>query len=339
MSLPTPPSSSHRNKENRPGHRVIWSTDMVQLRCITGSPPPQDALPSSASKRRPTKSILKPSPVLLPFPDEKQREPTPEPRDPLVDLTYLEHPVSKIISLETPLRDLIESYSVLAARIRTSVAPSTDADASWPLFQPLRKNRDAIVQAFIRDLGSALIDPECTGESEKTEKTLLPSPKNSPKRKKGMTATQVTYARDLCTTTLVVLRLLAVVFTLPAVFRVFDGMYFPAHHNARCLIFFPDSQLGAILTGVLAIPLAPELPTPNSRKTYALSIWLLQVQRLPAEVLQPAKDRIAYALRRGMEGELGKEGKKGSASDGLKVRRISRYAEARTDLYFLIGYT
>ena len=37
------------------------------------------------------------------------------------------------------------------------------------------------------------------------------------------------------------------------------------------------------------------------------------------EVLEPAKDRIAYALRRGIEGELGKEGKKGSASDGLRV--------------------
>lgn len=74
------------------------------------------------------------------------------------------------------------------------------------------------------------------------------------------------------------------------------------------------------MTAVLAIPLANDLPTPNARKTCALSIWLLQVQRLPSEVLVPAKDRIAYALRRGIEGELGKEGKKGSTSDGLKVR-------------------
>ncbi|KAF8487855.1 hypothetical protein F5888DRAFT_1639669 [Russula emetica] len=44
----------------------------------------------------------------------------------------------------------------------------------------------------------------------------------------------------------------------------------------------------------------PELPTPNSRKTCA------------ADVLAPAKDRITYALRHAVEGELGKEGKKGS---------------------------
>ena len=74
-----------------------------------------------------------------------------------------------------------------------------------------------------------------------------------------------------------------------------------------------------MLTHVLAIPMADELPTPNARKTCALSIWLLQVQRLPETVLIPAGDRIAFALRRGMEGELGKEGKKGSACDGLKV--------------------
>jgi hypothetical protein len=65
--------------------------------------------------------------------------------------------------------------------------------------------------------------------------------------------------------------------------------------------------------------LAEELPTPNARKTCALAIWLIQVQRLPAPVLQPAASRIAYALSRGIDGELGKEGKKGSANDGLKV--------------------
>ena len=74
-----------------------------------------------------------------------------------------------------------------------------------------------------------------------------------------------------------------------------------------------------MLTGVLGIPLAPRLPTPNARKTCALAIYLIQAQRLPAEVLMPARSRIAYALRRGIEGELGKEGKKGSASDGLKA--------------------
>jgi hypothetical protein len=81
-----------------------------------------------------------------------------------------------------------------------------------------------------------------------------------------------------------------------------------------------DTQLGALLTDVLAIPLAHELPTPNARKTHSTAVWLLQAQRLPARVLAPAAPRIAYALRRGIDGELGKEGKKGAIADGLKVR-------------------
>lgn len=75
-----------------------------------------------------------------------------------------------------------------------------------------------------------------------------------------------------------------------------------------------------MMIGVLAIPLATVIPTPNARKTCALAIWLIQTQRLPAEVLTRLRDRIGYALRRAIEGELGKEGKKGSVSDGLKVR-------------------
>lgn len=82
------------------------------------------------------------------------------------------------------------------------------------------------------------------------------------------------------------------------------------------------SQLREILNGILSIPLAENLPTPNARKTYALAIWLLQIQHLPAEVLMTSRDRIAYAFRRGMDGELGKEGKKGSNSDALKVRNL-----------------
>jgi hypothetical protein len=81
-----------------------------------------------------------------------------------------------------------------------------------------------------------------------------------------------------------------------------------------------DLELSTILTAVLAIPLADHLPTPNARKTCALAIWLLQTQRLPEDVLRRPATRIAFALRRAIEGELGKEGKKGSVSDGLRVR-------------------
>ncbi|TFK39036.1 hypothetical protein BDQ12DRAFT_88060 [Crucibulum laeve] len=305
MALLTPPNTSHRTeKENRfsdPSSRVVWSPHN-QYHSL-GSPLKPPA--ASASKEPPIKSILKKRDhVLLPLPEENQREETPEPSDPLVNLNYLEYPVSKIIALDASLRDLIEGYSVLAARIRSCVSGVTDADASWPLFQPLRKNSTVFVNAVVRDLGRALVDPlEGIAEEEGVAKFSLPSPKSSPKKKKrGMSAEQVKYARDLCTTTHSVLKFLSAMLSFPAVFNIFE-----------------DDQLGEVLTAILSIPIAENLPTPNARKTCALAIWLLQIQRLPLEVLVPARDRIAYALRRGLDGELGKEGKKGSACDGLKA--------------------
>ncbi|KAG1822871.1 uncharacterized protein BJ212DRAFT_1331086 [Suillus subaureus] len=314
-SLPTPPGTSHRDKEitSFPGSRVSW-TQQNQYHILT-SPKGHVPFPPTASRQCPTKSILKRSTSnLLTVSEHGQREPTPEPEDPLVNLSYLTRPVSQILASETSFTDLIDAYAVLAARIRSAVAGTTDADASWPLFQPLRKNTQSFTDAVCRDLGKALVEPNeefpFAREEEEELPSLLPSPKKSPKKKKrGMSAGQAKYARDLCTTSHAVMRLLGSVFTLPAVYRIFT-----------------DTQLGEMLTAVLSIPMADVLPTPNARKTCALSIWLLQVQRLPEEVLVPAKDRIAFALRRGMEGELGKEGKKGSACDGLKaIHDLSAY--------------
>jgi hypothetical protein len=271
------------------------------------------------------KSILKKTSfAILPFSDVdvNKRESTPEPADPLSDPSYLESPFSRILAKDASLRDVVEAYSVLTARIKPALAGATDVDASWPLFQPMRQNISAIANAIIRDISratEALPSSPPDPEQEREEQmVLLPSPEKSPKKKKGMSAEQVKHARDLCNASHAALKFVAVVFTNPAVYRVFSGAYY-VQASLATLTSPEDDQLGAILTEVLAIPLATELPTPNARKTWALSIWLLQVQRLPAEVLIPARDRITYALRRGIEGELGKEGKKGSASDGLKV--------------------
>ncbi|KIK93333.1 hypothetical protein PAXRUDRAFT_829068 [Paxillus rubicundulus Ve08.2h10] len=326
MSLPTPPSTSHhRDNENRlPGSRVAWA-QQNQYFIFPHSPKGSVPNPVRTYTDQPAKSILKKRDnALLSVPEEDQREITPEPENPLVDLAYLSRPVEQIIAPDPTLRDLIEAYSILHARLRAAVTGSTDADASWPLFQPLRENTQAFTGAVVRDLGRALVEPKsdvvedddlpmgCDNDGEEGETlSLLPSPKQSPKKKKklGMSASQIKFARDLCTTTHSVLRLLSAVFTVPALYQIFT-----------------DDQLCDMLTRVLTIPMADELPTPNARKTCALSIWLIQVQRLPEDILLPARDRIAFALRRGMEGELGKEGKKGSACDALKaVHDLSLY--------------
>ena len=255
MSLPTPPRTSHhRHKENRlRGSRVAWA-QQNQYFILSYSP---TSHPLRSCIEQPAKSILKKRdhPSLLP-PEEDQRQITPEPEDPLVDLTYLSRPVQQIISPDSTFRDLIEAYSILHTRLRAAVMSSTDADASWPLFRPLRKNKRMFTEAVVRDLGRAFVQPksevaseddiptDCDKECEDEEAlSLLPSPKKSPsRRKRGMSASQVKFARDLCTTTHAALRLLSAIFTFSPLHQIFDGTSYQysfavTHSNVcRCSI-------------------------------------------------------------------------------------------------------
>ncbi|KAH9011657.1 hypothetical protein EDB85DRAFT_2281515 [Lactarius pseudohatsudake] len=318
MSLLTPPHT-RLDKENQrathaiTGARVAWS--QVNEYHSAASPARAKRPSASTIKLRPTSYPLLPALFL-----EDERQVTPEPTQPLSDLHYLDGPVNKILSECSTLPDLIEAYSVLTARLRAAVQESTDSNCSWPLFQPLRKHHTAFVDAVVRDLGRALVDPmegcDIVKCSSPEPQSSLPSPEKSPRKKRcGMNEEQVKYARDLATVSHTVIKLIGLAFTLPAVYGLFD-----------------EQELGSMVTQALAIPLATELPTPNGRKTCALAIWLLQTQRLPADVLAPAKDRIAYALRRAVEGELGKEGKKGSAIHDLAVHEPSIFVPAFTEL-------
>ncbi|KAF9071210.1 hypothetical protein BDP27DRAFT_1446478 [Rhodocollybia butyracea] len=306
MSLPTPPTTSHRDKENRTLSRnVAWSK---QNQFHSLSTPPQGPSCKSASQNLPVKSILKQTQPILPLFDQEIREETPEPSTPLNDAQYLQTPISTIISEETSLSDLIRAYNVLAARIRPHISDWTDS--SLPLFAPLCANRDILCDRVCRDVERALEDALADEEEEEQKAHRLPSPSKSPKKKKrGMSAEQAKHARDLCTICHSVLKFLGLLFSLPSVYKIFT-----------------NQQLAQMLSSVLAIPLAEQLPTPNARKTYALSIYVIQLQRLPEVVLGPASDTIAHALGRGIDGELGKEGKKGSATDGLKaIHDLSTY--------------
>ena len=239
MSLLTPPNSSHRgdkDKENKfsaagsSTRTVVWASHDL-FHCL--STPPKDAPGSSKHRPDAKKSILKKScqnNLSFPIPLVKERDVTPEPSDALLDLHYLDHPVSQILT-EHPdnknLGQLIEGYNVLAARLRAGVSNATDADASWPLFQPLRKNTQAFVNAIVRDLGCAFIDPLAPFQV-KTDgvppKVTLPSPLKSPQKKKGgMTEEQAKYARDLCTTAHSVIKLLSFMLSVSAVFNIFQG--------------------------------------------------------------------------------------------------------------------
>jgi hypothetical protein len=235
MTLLTPPHS-RLNKENRRASnsitraRVAWSL-VNEYHSVTS--PSRTKRPSAGSaKHRPVRSILKQTsyPLLFGLFPEAERQVTPEPTQPLSDLHYLDGPVNKILSECSTLPDLIEAYSVLTARLRAAVQESTDSNCSWPLFQPLRKHRTAFVDAVVRDLGRALIDPmegcDVVRCSSPEPQSSLPSPEKSPRKKRcGMNEEQVKYARDLATVSHAVIKFIGLAFTLPAVYGLFDGPF------------------------------------------------------------------------------------------------------------------
>ena len=239
MSLPTPPSTSHREKENRapyplPGSRISWSKEhrYYTLPPSPSSTPPSIAVEASASRHAPGKSILKKTEYALPLMDEEeQKECTPEPEDPLTDLAYIENPVARILDPNTSLRDLAEAYSVLSARLKSALTTDSVVDSTWPLFQPLRQFRDAFLDAVIRDLGRVHIDPlevlssenEPCGTRRQERIVAPPTPKDSPRKKRGMSGEQAKLARDLCTVCHAVIRFLNVAFTFPALHQLYTS--------------------------------------------------------------------------------------------------------------------
>ncbi|KIJ38991.1 hypothetical protein M422DRAFT_32865 [Sphaerobolus stellatus SS14] len=320
-SLPTPPRTIHRDKENQPptpvtpSHptvrtpRIVWSQDNLHHAYTTHI----RQLPSSNSIKAPRKSILKkPHPPFMPpiaSPQRATREVTPEPVDPLQHPLYLNSPVITIVSsLSTDLNakisltDLTEAYSVLSARLKTKTQAILDITGPIAALEPLYENSAQLAQAFRRDIGRALVDPQGPSAPASEESALSTPSSVGSVKKRGFTEQEVKYARDLCNLCHAALRCFSNMSVVPALYSIFS-----------------DEQLSEILTDILAIPLATTLPTPNARKTWQLSIWTLQSQRLPTAVLSPATSRIAYSIRRGIEGELGREGKQGAASDGLKA--------------------
>lgn len=231
MSLPTPPHTSQRGaKENRSlrsgSSRVEWASQDQYHPLSSPSRIPEIR---RALVDHPTKSILKrTSPIQhsSPLPDSNEREETLEPSSPQSDSHYLQYPISIIINDASTLLELNTAYSTLGSRLRATVDESLNPDSEWPLFQPLREHSDKVMRALTRDVVRARENPISDNDNGDDEiKVSLPSPQKSPRKKKkgGMTANQVRHARDLCTTTHCVLKLLGFVFTQPAICGIFSG--------------------------------------------------------------------------------------------------------------------
>lgn len=265
MALVTTPSNHglRANKENEQPfgtpstisssqqHRVVFSN---QNKEHFFGPVPNPTPPSS---QEPSKSILKKrtyDEFLAEdiFPPEKiQRATTPEPENACDEPTFLLSPIRILVQSWTPgtfedlgdvdTRDVIEAYSVLAARIRSkllpvpvngnkaTVAPRSSDVVLHPALAPVVQYMEEIASVIKRDVSRALEDP--IKSKQKSSENPLPSPPpsspcpfdSSPTssvsgveqpKKAGMDEQQVKYARDLCTVSQSAMKLLATILCL-----------------------------------------------------------------------------------------------------------------------------
>jgi hypothetical protein len=222
MSVPmTPPSTGHRTRRRSAGARVAWAAQN-EFFCLSA---PLKGRAAGAAARSPARSILKTpatpssSSSLLSAPPI--REDTPEPADPLDDAHYLARPLAIVLAADVALRDLVDAYTALTARVRASGADLA-VPGPWALLEPLRAQRDELVSALCRDVRRALQDPAADRAAE--TKGAPPSPRASPSKKRcGLSEHEVKHARDLFATAQAALRFLLYALAAPTVYDIFTG--------------------------------------------------------------------------------------------------------------------
>lgn len=257
MALVTPPKhdlSTRDNKENGPTQLDTPSSQPGSRQRVIFSaknqehffPPLLAANPTPDPTQEPSKSILKKrtyqeflSDDLFP-PERAQRASTPEPENAADSPTYLLSPIKTLVNSVQPgsfddvsdhhydLRDLIEAYCILSARIRANLLSTEKSDDAnektlLPALEPLKQYLEEITDALRRDISRAREDPIqslAKSAGAKPAELSLPSPPpSSPStqssidsspaissqksdgtpKKGGMNEQQVKHARDLCT--------------------------------------------------------------------------------------------------------------------------------------------
>lgn len=245
--LPTPPRTTHKDKENRPPTpvtppsskprvlHIAWSQENLHHAYSTEIRP----LPASSSIKAPNKTILKKAKIPLmdqSSPDQPSRYITPEPREPLQSTSYLRSPLSTLLASYYPsdnntitLIDLTEAYSELLRRLKSRGPALLDLYGPIPALCPLRDNNEQLTQIFRRDIERALIDPQNNfnpNELATSESQPWSSPSSiDSTKKRGFTEQEVKYARDLCNLCHTALRCFSTFAVIPALYSVFSGKH------------------------------------------------------------------------------------------------------------------
>ncbi|KZO97164.1 hypothetical protein CALVIDRAFT_597874 [Calocera viscosa TUFC12733] len=251
----------------------------------------------SHSHRFPLKGILKPPRMCNAMDTDALDPPSSSPPEeapsaPIADPHYLQAPLNTLLrSLastgagadadQPTTHDLTEAHAVLLARLKHArhLLP--------PALEPLHSSRAPFLAALSRDVARALSSPyvPCSSSDD------LPSPSPAPGGKRGVSEEEIVRARDEIALCHGAIKLCAVVLLQPGVHGLFS-----------------EKDLETLFAGLLALPAATQLPTPNPKRTNHYALWALGNARVPYAVLLPHRTKLARVLERGIRGELGARG-------------------------------
>ncbi|KAF9071200.1 hypothetical protein BDP27DRAFT_1322500 [Rhodocollybia butyracea] len=200
----------------------------------------------------------------------------------IISIHYLQSPLNTLEDSLTgdhfDLHDLSEAYNVLSTRIKDILLRDVDSEQALSV---LREQSHTLTNALRRDVMRVLTNPYLTP------------------RRDDMDPEEVQFARDLAMLGQQAIRLISELFAFPQLSSTMS-----------------DDQLRLLLHDVLAILSEPSLPTPHSKRTFALLRWTLQSQKLPENVLTHHKKQIMATVKQSLEGEKLSEQ---IVIDGLKI--------------------
>lgn len=164
--------------------------------------------------------------------------------------------------LPMSLHDLAEAYGLMLNRLRLqamTIGPNGQAmeveiSSDLPLLQPIHEHHSALAAALARDVARALVRPvsfstpapyqandveEWSSDysSDVFGSSSPPSSPSGPTQKRGLTAAEVKYARDLSLVSQSAIRVMAVVFHEPAISSHFSGKHAIQLYDLHSLTF------------------------------------------------------------------------------------------------------
>ncbi|KAI0917111.1 hypothetical protein AcW1_007609 [Taiwanofungus camphoratus] len=191
------------------------------------------------------------------------------------------------------IHDVAQAYSIFCLQIKAIAKSIYNNTHEIPALHLIKQHAGSIVQCLRRDIRRSLVDP--FPELRRSGNSIPDSVALSTQE---VSEEEMKYAVDLSIVCHYALQLLSDIFKFPVLSSLFSAI-----------------NMEDLLDDVLAIALAPSLPTPNDKKTYALVLWTISVMQLPAPSLAPRKDQLKAILREQIDSAVAET----SVSDSLKA--------------------